>query len=65
MQVRLAVAQAVGNMCAVMPQDQFEAQLPRLLPGLLGLYKKDAKNPLPITQVRTRLSNAVVYFCGR
>ena len=52
-------------MCAVMPQDQFEAQLPRLLPGLLGLYKKDAKNPLPITQVRTRLSNAVVYFCGR
>eukprot|EP01094_Clydonella_sp_ATCC50884_P016628 TRINITY_DN2764_c0_g1_i4.p1 TRINITY_DN2764_c0_g1~~TRINITY_DN2764_c0_g1_i4.p1 ORF type:complete len:993 (-),score=383.24 TRINITY_DN2764_c0_g1_i4:263-3241(-) len=57
--VRLAVAQAVGNMCAVMPQEQFEAQLPRLLPGLLALYKKE-KNHLPITQALTMVLSASV-----
>jgi len=50
--VRLATVQAIGNMCAVMPQEQFEAQLPRIIPGVLALYKKE-KNHLPITQALT------------
>jgi hypothetical protein len=47
--VRLATVQAIGNMCAVMPHEQFETQLPRIIPGVLALYKKE-KNHLPITQ---------------
>lgn len=38
-------------MCAIMSRDQFESQLPRLVNGILNMYKKekDVKH-LPITQ---------------
>lgn len=47
--VKLATIKALGSMCAVMPRANFEEQLPRLLPALLALYKKEKKH-LPITQ---------------
>jgi hypothetical protein len=48
-QVRLATIKSLGSMCAVMTRANFEDQLPRLLPALLALYKKE-KEQLPITQ---------------
>ena len=47
--VRLATIKALGSMCAVMTRQQFDEQLPRLLPALLALYKKESQH-LPITQ---------------
>jgi hypothetical protein len=47
--VRLATIKSLGSMCAVMTRANFAEQLPRLLPALLALYKKE-KEQLPITQ---------------
>lgn len=41
---------ALGAVMAVLTSEQFDAQLPRVLPAMLALYKKDAKNHLAITQ---------------
>ena len=41
--------QAIGSICAVLSRDQFEAQLPKLVPTILSFYKKE-KDHLPITQ---------------
>eukprot|EP00008_Paramoeba_atlantica_P015039 CAMPEP_0201485534 /NCGR_PEP_ID=MMETSP0151_2-20130828/9620_1 /ASSEMBLY_ACC=CAM_ASM_000257 /TAXON_ID=200890 /ORGANISM="Paramoeba atlantica, Strain 621/1 / CCAP 1560/9" /LENGTH=1664 /DNA_ID=CAMNT_0047869703 /DNA_START=126 /DNA_END=5120 /DNA_ORIENTATION=+ len=47
--VRLMTAKAIGNLCAILPREQFDAQLPRLFPPILGLFKKE-KDLLPVTQ---------------
>jgi hypothetical protein len=47
--VRLATIQALGSICAVLSRDQLEQQLPKLIPALLQMYKKE-KDHLPITQ---------------
>lgn len=49
-QVRLATVVAIGAMMAILPKEQFEAQIPKLVPQVLMLYKKE-KEHLPITQV--------------
>ncbi|XP_067416227.1 maestro heat-like repeat-containing protein family member 1 isoform X3 [Emydura macquarii macquarii] len=41
--LRLAVVEALGPMSPLMPSDKLEEQLPRLIPGILALYKKHAE----------------------
>lgn len=40
-QLRLTVAEAVGSMCHLMASDKLEEQIPRLVPAILSLYKKN------------------------
>lgn len=40
-QLRLTVAEAVGSMCHLMASDKLEEQLPKLIPAILSLYKKN------------------------
>lgn len=42
--LRLTVAEAVGSMSHLMAHDKLEEQLPKLLPTILGLYKKNAEH---------------------
>ncbi|XP_075437570.1 maestro heat-like repeat-containing protein family member 1, partial [Ascaphus truei] len=39
--VRLAVVEALGPMSHLLPNEKLEEQLPRLIPGILSLYKKN------------------------
>uniref|UniRef100_A0AAX7UGL1 Maestro heat-like repeat family member 1 n=1 Tax=Astatotilapia calliptera TaxID=8154 RepID=A0AAX7UGL1_ASTCA len=39
--LRLTVAEAVGSMCHLMASDKLEEQIPRLVPAILSLYKKN------------------------
>ncbi|XP_051015759.1 maestro heat-like repeat-containing protein family member 1 [Acomys russatus] len=41
--LRLAVVAALGPMSHLLPSDKLEEQLPKLLPAVLGLYKKHAE----------------------
>ncbi|XP_057353603.1 maestro heat-like repeat-containing protein family member 1 isoform X1 [Manis pentadactyla] len=41
--LRLAVVEALGTMSHLLPGEKLEEQLPRLLPGVLALYKKHAE----------------------
>lgn len=47
--IRLAVVDAVGHMTLIVAKDKLEEQLPRLLPGITGLYKRHTEHYL-ITQ---------------
>ena len=47
----MAIIQATGYMVEAMEREQFEAQLPKIITGILAAYKRD-KVHLPITQVR-------------
>lgn len=42
-QLRLAVVEAMGPMSHLMPSEKLEEQLPKLIPGILALYKKHAE----------------------
>ena len=53
-QTRLQCIRALGNMCALLPTQQFEAQLPRLLPVVLKMYSKE-KEHYPITQALSNI----------
>jgi len=49
--VRLAAFQAVGHMCALMKPEHFDQQVPKVIPALLAMYKKEKEADfLPITQ---------------
>uniref|UniRef100_A0A665TPT5 Maestro heat-like repeat family member 1 n=1 Tax=Echeneis naucrates TaxID=173247 RepID=A0A665TPT5_ECHNA len=39
--LRLTVAEAVGSMCHLMSSDKLEEQIPKLIPAILSLYKKN------------------------
>ncbi|TRY56529.1 hypothetical protein DNTS_005416, partial [Danionella cerebrum] len=41
--LRLTVAEALGSMSHIMAHDKLEEQLPKLLPTILGLYKKNSE----------------------
>ncbi|XP_032556854.1 maestro heat-like repeat-containing protein family member 1 [Chiroxiphia lanceolata] len=41
--LRLAVVEALGPMSYLMPSEKLEEQLPKLIPGILGLYKKHSE----------------------
>lgn len=40
-QLRLTVAEAVGSMCHLMASEKLEEQIPKLIPAILSLYKKN------------------------
>lgn len=42
-QLRLAVVEALGPMSHLLPSERLEEQLPKLLPGILALYKKHSE----------------------
>lgn len=42
--LRLTVAEAVGSMSHLMAHDKLEEQLPKLIPTVLGLYKKNPEH---------------------
>uniref|UniRef100_A0A672FRA6 Maestro heat-like repeat family member 1 n=1 Tax=Salarias fasciatus TaxID=181472 RepID=A0A672FRA6_SALFA len=39
--LRLTVAEAVGSMCHLMASDKLEEQIPKIVPAILSLYKKN------------------------
>ncbi|CAG6015929.1 unnamed protein product [Menidia menidia] len=39
--LRMTVAEAVGSMCHLMASDKLEEQIPRIIPAILSLYKKN------------------------
>ncbi|XP_039973660.1 maestro heat-like repeat-containing protein family member 1 isoform X1 [Xiphias gladius] len=39
--LRLTVSEAVGSMCHLMASDKLEEQIPKLIPAILSLYKKN------------------------
>ncbi|XP_068789708.1 maestro heat-like repeat-containing protein family member 1 isoform X4 [Struthio camelus] len=41
--LRLAVVEAIGPMSYLVPSEKLEEQLPKLIPGILALYKKHAE----------------------
>ncbi|XP_071092263.1 maestro heat-like repeat-containing protein family member 1 [Haliotis cracherodii] len=47
--LRLAIVEAVGHMTHVMDQDKLEEQFPKILQGMLGLYRRHPE-PYHITQ---------------
>ncbi|XP_026149512.1 maestro heat-like repeat-containing protein family member 1 [Mastacembelus armatus] len=42
--LRLTVAEAVGSMCHLMASDKLEDQIPKLIPTILSLYKKNTEH---------------------
>ena len=50
LQLRLAIVEALGHMTHLMARDKLEEQLPRLLAGIVGLYKRHPE-PFHVTQV--------------
>lgn len=54
-QTRLQIVRALGNICALLPTQQFEGLLPKLIPVILKRYSVE-KDPYPITQA---LSNVL------
>ncbi|KAL4234897.1 Mroh1p [Mactra antiquata] len=49
MKLRLAIVEAIGHMTHLIARDKLEEQLPRILAGILGLYKRH-QEPFHITQ---------------
>lgn len=43
-QLRLTVAEAVGSMCHLMASEKLEEQMPKLIPAILSLYKKNSEH---------------------
>ncbi|XP_075937475.1 maestro heat-like repeat-containing protein family member 1 isoform X1 [Anarhichas minor] len=44
--LRLTVAEAVGSMCHLMASDKLEEQIPKVIPAILSLYKKNNEHYL-------------------
>uniref|UniRef100_A0A3Q3WCT8 Uncharacterized protein n=1 Tax=Mola mola TaxID=94237 RepID=A0A3Q3WCT8_MOLML len=42
--LRLTVAEAVGSMCHLMACEKLEEQIPKLIPAILSLYKKNSEH---------------------
>ena len=51
--LRQLTIQSIENFVNLMPQDKFEADLPKIFPGLIGLYKKHADH-YAISQVNQK-----------
>ncbi|GBG91891.1 hypothetical protein CBR_g53950, partial [Chara braunii] len=48
--VRLKTVEALGEMSALIGRPQLKAALPKLIPAILNVYKKEKDDPLPITE---------------
>ncbi|CAG2234423.1 unnamed protein product [Mytilus edulis] len=58
MKLRVAIVEAIGNMCHLMARDKLEEQLPKILQVILGLYKKHPE-PIHVTQGLCSVLDAV------
>lgn len=58
--LRLAVVEALGLMTHIVAKEKLAELLPRLIPGMLGLYKKFTGDSLPITQAMVMVLDACV-----
>lgn len=61
-QLRLTVAEAVGSMCHLMASEKLEEQIPKLIPAILSLYKKNNEHYI-ISKVGMSRAQQPVY-CG-
>lgn len=43
-QLRLTVAEAMGSMSHLMASEKLEEQIPKLIPAILSLYKKNSEH---------------------
>jgi hypothetical protein len=50
-QLRCAIIEAMGHMSYVMLPVKLQECLPRIIPAVLGLYKKHQDQPVIVTQV--------------
>ncbi|XP_065253939.1 maestro heat-like repeat-containing protein family member 1 [Emys orbicularis] len=62
--LRLAVVKALGPMSHLMPSEKLEEQLPRLVPGILALYKKHLE-AFYVTKSLCQILEASVNFGSR
>ncbi|XP_032895099.1 maestro heat-like repeat-containing protein family member 1 [Amblyraja radiata] len=62
--LRSSVVEAVGQMSHLMPHDKLEEQLPRMIPGILNLYRKHSDH-LHITQSLCHVLDAAVEMGSR
>lgn len=49
-QLRLIVVEALGHMSYILSQNKLEEQLPKLIPAILNLYRRQS-DPFHVTQV--------------
>uniref|UniRef100_A0A8C3Y0X7 Maestro heat like repeat family member 1 n=1 Tax=Catharus ustulatus TaxID=91951 RepID=A0A8C3Y0X7_CATUS len=63
-QVRLAVLEALGPMSSLIPEEKLEEQIPKLLPGILSLYKKHPE-PFPISKSLCQILESSVAIGSR
>ncbi|KAM3929334.1 maestro heat-like repeat-containing protein family member 1 isoform 1-T3 [Leptodactylus fuscus] len=57
--IRLAVVEALGPMSHLLPNEKLEEHLPRLLPGILSLYKKSVE-PFYVTKSLCQILESAV-----
>ena len=57
--VRITCIQALGSMCLILTRDQLDVQVPKLIPVILQMYKKE-KELLPITQGLSMILEAAI-----
>ncbi|XP_058668192.1 maestro heat-like repeat-containing protein family member 1 [Ammospiza caudacuta] len=62
--VRVAVLEALGPLSALIPPEQLQEQLPKLLPTILGLYRKHPE-PFPISKSLCQVLEASVPLGSR
>ncbi|XP_006830837.1 PREDICTED: maestro heat-like repeat-containing protein family member 1 isoform X2 [Chrysochloris asiatica] len=62
--LRLAVVEALGPMSHLLPNERLEEQLPRLVPGVLALYKKHAET-FPVSKSLGQILEAAVNVGSR
>lgn len=62
--VRSATAEALGELVGLMSKPQLTLALPRLLPAILAVYKKEKEDPLPAAHSLHMVLNAVLLNYG-
>lgn len=62
LQLRLTVAEAVGSMCHLMASEKLEEQIPKLMPAILSLYKKNNEHYI-ISKVGLSCAQQA-FYCG-
>ncbi|XP_064557720.1 maestro heat-like repeat-containing protein family member 1, partial [Zonotrichia leucophrys gambelii] len=62
--VRVAVLEALGPLSPLIPPEKLQEQLPKLLPNILGLYRKHPE-PFPISKSLCQILDSSVALGGR
>eukprot|EP00249_Psilotum_nudum_P022767 c28637_g1_i1 orf=1-4821(+) len=65
LKVRVAVIEALGQMVPLISRMLLKTALPRFLPSILSMYRREKENPLPVTQsLHILLETALKPFAG-